>query len=160
MRFQTTRDTLHATYDMYGVLEIPQRYRMPKDISAADDKQIRNIQSFWTNELTYFHTAFGESAFQLGLYKRMLSDYEVMTLSRISANARYRQTKEAMMGKIKLREKHRELTTKLLQCEQDHAMYERWIMAADKIIATASREQSFREVQIRNYMGRGGQGTG
>ena len=79
----------------------------------------------------------------------------------MSRNMRYmRLNKDAKFGRIRKGEYYRKLVLKQLQWERKRWHYDALVKIAERIVATASREQSYREVELRHAFGKPGQGLG
>lgn len=154
------KDDLKSYHSYYGAMRVPSKYRMPKAISSVDPKTIRNIQSFHTNVLSYLYTALSESKSDVGFNDSLLDHYAKMMFTILSDSNTKRRTKEYLYSKIHSKKKYNELFAKVLRAKKRVEQIQGMVSAAEKIVATASREQTWRQMEFEKAYGRGGQGTG
>jgi hypothetical protein len=148
-------------YSLYRILKVPKRFRMPKAIGEMSPRDVINIQSYWTNMLSYLHVMLADKKSDVGMYNDLLEHYKsqqfVIEIDRATTG---RKTKEYIYAKVKSKPKYTELFTKLLKAKRDVESVQSMVNAAERIISTASRDQSWRQLEYEKAYGRGGQGTG
>ncbi len=152
-------ERLRKDYSVYRILRIPKKYRMPNDITRSRHEDVRALQSYYTNLLSYLHVALAHAKVKLATREGLAEDHRRSSFVRINDKLRSKQTKEYVNSVMANEKGYKKVQVKLLKAKAVVELYQSFILVCETIIKTASREQSFREAELKGYYGRGGQGA-
>jgi len=152
-------EKIKKDYSIYEALDIPERYRMPRDITKCTPEQVRSLQSFWTGWLSYLYVALAHAKIRVGAYETLMDDFRRRSFVEVSAKQRSRQTKDYISSLIVKQKGYKKLQIAMMKAKATETLYQSFITVAELIVRTSSREQTWREKELERYYGRQGQGT-
>ena len=121
--------------------------------------RVRDLQSYWTNKLTYLNMLLGNAKVRQGTNEALLTDLRQRVYLRINRQQPNRRTRDWLNAAVNRDDKVIEAIVKVERAKANVELVQSLITSAEKIIASASREQSWRQIEISKYYGRQGQGT-
>lgn len=141
---------------LYKTLHTPKRYYMPGDITKSTDVEVRALQSYWTSQLSYLYVTYGIYKAKQGRYEKIVEDLDKILFARLYDKQKSRKSIEYVRGLVRADSRYMQAVSKLLSYQEYAEVLSNYIKAAEKLVATASREQTWREREYEKYFGRQG----